>query len=350
MKAAIILPLAVLFCLIPSLNLHGQAVMPEPNWDRALALRTIHKADAQATLKPLFQMARAGSNQELLDALSSIVQDPGIPAPEKDFTVFSFTLGLSDLDANSVSLKVLEFLSTYEARTLVAHDDHPGMAVPLFNIRAAAAGVQNSWDRQQAAARATSLLQESPDQWISSYLAAGPAGRRGFADSLDSVAPGQLRELGWSALALLDEKPELTLVAARAGMNSGDFELLRQSISRGDGPGLSRVLEAASHKLSAEDSIVLLEHSLQLESDSKAALAIAQLAPTLLDEPAVRKLLFSTLEDRNLGAAAALVLGASSNPEIQAQLNEIASKKDGLARQRAVLAISTGRADREAEQ
>ncbi len=133
-------------------------------------------------------------------------------------------------------------------------------------------------------------------------------------------------------------------------MNSSDFELLQQSISRGDGPGLSRVLEAASRELSAEENINLLEHSLQLGSDTKAALAIAQLAPKLLDEPAVRKMLFNTLADRNLGAAAALVLGASSDLEIQAQLSEIASKKEGLARQRAALAIRTGRADREAQQ
>jgi hypothetical protein len=349
MKAAIIRPLAVLFCLIPSLNLNGQTSMPEPNWDRSLALRTIHKTEAQATLKPLFQMARAGSNRELLDALSSIIQDPGMPAPVKDFTVFSFTLGLSDLDANTVNPQVLDFLSTYEARTLVARDDHPRMAVPLFNIQAAAAGVQNSWDRQQATARATSLLQEHPDQWISSYLATGPAGRRGFEDALDFASTQQLHGLGWSALALLDEKPELTLVTARAGMDSGDFELLRQSISRGDGPGLSRMLEAASRKLSAKESIDLLKYTLQSGSDTKAALAIAQLAPTLLGEPAVRQMLFNTLADRNLGAAAALVLGASSDLEIQARLSEIASKKEGLARQRAALAISTGRADREAE-
>jgi len=349
MKAAIIHLLAVVFCLVTSLNLYGQTAMPEPNWDRSLALRTIHKAEAQATLKPLFQMARAGDNKELLEALSAIVQDPGMPAPARDYTVFSFTLGLSDLDVNSVSPEVLDFLSTYQAHTLVAHDDYPRMAVPLFNIRAAAAGVQNNWDRQKAVTQAISLLQEHPDQWISSYLAAGQAARRGFVDALDFAPAGQLRELGWSALALLDEKPELTLVTARAGMNSGDFELLQQSISRGDGPGLSRVLEAASNKLSAEENIKLLEHSLQLGSDTKAALAIAQLTPTLLDDPAVQKILFSTLADRNLGAAAALVLGASGDPGIQAQLNEIASKKDGLARQRAELAISTGRSDRGAE-
>ncbi|RLE18645.1 MAG: hypothetical protein DRJ50_12875 [Actinobacteria bacterium] len=349
MKAAIIFSLAALICLIPSLNLHGQTALPEPNWDRSLALKTIHKADAQATLKPLFQMARAGSNQELLEALSAIAQDSGMSAPARDYTVFSFTLGLSDLDVNSVSPKVLDFLSTYQVQTLVTHDDHPRITVPLFNIRAAAAGVQNSWDRQKAATRATSLLQEHPDQWISSYLAAGQAGRRGFVDALDFATPEQLRTLGWSALALLDEKPELTLVTASAGMNSGDFELLQQSISRGDGPGLSRVLEAASRELSAEEQIKLLDYSLQLGSDTKAALAIAQLAPTLLDEPAVQKILFSTLADRNLGAAAAMVLGASGDPGIQAQLSEVASKKEGLARQRAELAISTGRLEREAE-
>lgn len=349
MKTAIIHPLIVVFCLVTSLNLYGQTAMPEPNWDRSVALRAIDKDDTQAALKPLFQLARAGSNQELLDALSVIAQDPGIPAPAKDYTVFSFTLGLSDLDVNAVSPKVLDFLSTYEAQTLVAHDDHPSVVMPLFNVQAAAAGVQNNWDRQQAATRATSLLQEHPDQWVSSYLAASQAERRGFVDSLDSAPPGQLRELGWSALTQLDEKPELTLVTASAGMNSGDFELLQQSISRGDGPGLSKALKTASRELSVEENINLLEHSLQLGSDTKAALAIAQLAPALLDEPAVRKILFGTLADRNLGAAAALVLGASSNPEIQAQLSDIASKGGGLARQRAELAISTGRLDREAE-
>jgi hypothetical protein len=349
MKAAIIRPLSVLFCLVSSMNLNAQAVMPEPNWDRSLALQTVHKTDAMATLKPLFQMARGGNNRELLDALSSIARDPGMPGPARDFVVFGFTLGLSDLDAGTVSPEVLAFLSTYEARTLVAHEDHPQMAVPLFNIRAAAAGVQNRWDRQQASARAERLIQEHPDQWILHYLAAGPAGRRGFVDALDFTSPEQLRELGRAALAQLDEKPELTLVAARSGMDSGDLELLLQSISRGKGPGLSKALESASRKLSAGERIDLLNHSLALGSETTAALAIAHLAPALLDDPPVREMLFRTLEDRNLGAAAALVLGASGDPEIHARLKAIATGDDGLARHRAGLAISTARTGREAE-
>jgi len=141
MKAAIFRFLVVPFCLVTSLNLDAQRMMPEPNWDRALAVQTIRKTDTQAILKPLFQMALAGRNEELLYSLSAIRQDPGIPNPTRDYLVFSFALGLSDLDANAVSPEVMDFLSTYEALTLVAHDDHPAMAVPLFNIRAATAGV-----------------------------------------------------------------------------------------------------------------------------------------------------------------------------------------------------------------
>jgi len=350
MKAAIIRPITVLFFLVSSLNLYAQLNIPEPNWDRTLALQTIGKTDSQVILKPLYQMARAGKSEPLLDSLSTIGRDLGIPAPTRDYLVFSFTLGLSDLDANSVSSEVLDFLSGYEARTLVAHEEHPALAVPLFNVRAAAAGVRNRWDRQTAFIRAESLLPEPADRWVSSYLNTNPAGRRGFVDALDFASPEQLRGLGWSALAQIEEKPELTLITARAGLDSGDFELLQQSISHGSGPDLSRVLETASRKLSAEDSIALLEHSLRLGSDSTAALAIAQLAPVRLDEPAVRDMLFNTLADRNLGATAALVLGASPDPEIQARLSEIASKEDGLARQRAALALSTRRAKGGAEQ
>ena len=350
MKAAVFQTLAMLIFAFPSMPLHSQITMPEPNWDRAAAVETIRKAPTQDMLKPLYRLARAGSNDELLDSLSSIEQNPGLPDPVRDYLVFSFTLGLSDLDARSVNPAVLEFLSSYEARTLVSDSDHPQMVVPLFNIRAAAAGVRNRWDRQLASARAENLFEEKPELWISSYLAAGQAGRRGFVDAMDFASPGQLGRLGWSAVAQLDVKPELTLVAARAGLNSGDFELLRQSISRGEGPGLATALAAASDKLSAEESIELLDYTLQLGSDKKAALAIAQLAPARLDDPAVREMMFSTLADRNLGAAAAMVLSASKDPAIQARLTEIASKGGGLARDRAVLAIGASRAEGEAEQ
>jgi hypothetical protein len=88
---------------------------------------------------------------------------------------------------------------------------------------------------------------------------------------------------------------------------------------------------------------------MRLDSDAKAALAMAHLAPPHLDQPEVQQLLFATLPDRNRGAGAALVLGQSKNPEIQYKLREIAAKDKGLAGQRAELAVESRRAEKEAE-
>jgi len=349
MHSLIIRKLGLLICLAASLNAQAQFLMPEPNWDRGLALQTARHADTQTLLKPLFQMARSGNSNDLLDSLHSLQTDADLSAPVIDYLLFSFTLGLADLDANSVSPEVLDFLSGYQVRTLVAHDEYPRRGVALFNIRAAAFGVRYAWDRQLASSRAKSLMHGPADQWLSSYLAASPAGRRGFEDALHSAPVDQLQALGHGALAQLDEKPELTVIAARAGLQTSDFELLRQSVTRGSGAELPGILEAASRELSAEQNVKLLSMTLQKGSDTVAALAIAQLAPAHLDQPEVRTLLFSSLASRKLGAGAALVLGASKNPEIQQRLAKIAAQKTGLERQRAKLAISTRQTDPKAE-
>ncbi len=350
MKPSIIRTCLVLFLLQFIWNVAAQADAPAPNWDRALALQTIDMAKAESRLKPLYQMARAGSSTELLESLLAIEQDPALPAPARDYLVFSFAVGLGDLDPDTVAPQVLEYLSAYQAHTLVPHDEHPGMAIPLFNIPAAATGVRNHWHRQQAAAQAEILLRGPADSWVSTYLAENQAGRRGFLDALEFASGSELRALGQAALARLDARPELTLLTARAGLRSGDSNLLRQAIAHGSGPDLSQALRAAASDLSAEDCIGLLEHSLRQGPDTKAALAIAHLAPARLGEPAVQDLLFSTLADHSLGAAAALVLGASPDPAVQRRLSDIASQDTGLAKERAALAIQFRKAEMGAEQ
>jgi hypothetical protein len=283
-------------------------------------------------------------------ALSAITRDPEISAPARDYVVFKFSLGLSDLEAGAVSPQVLEFLYRYQPLTLVTHSDHPRTAVPLFNTQAATAGLRNHWERQEASLRAERLLMQPPEEWVASYLAADSAGRRGFEDALELASPGQLRELGWYALTFLKEMPDLTLITARAGLGSGDNELLRQSLTSGSGAGLSRAFRMASEELEHDDIVLLLDYTLNQASDSRAGLAIAHLASNRLEDPAVRQMLFNTLADQNLGPAAALVLGASPDPEIQSRLGAIATENEGLAQRRAALALSVRRAEERAEQ
>ena len=50
--------------------------------------------------------------------------------------------------------------------------------------------------------------------------------------------------------------------------------------------------------------------------------------------------MFATMENRELGATAALVLSGSKDPDIQLQLADLAKRNKGLASQRAALALS----------
>ena len=322
------------------MNVFAQPQVEDPLWDRSTALQSVDRTQAMNSLRPLYEMARSGNETGLLKALSGIETDKDLPAPSRDYRVYSFTLGLGDMEADTVGPAVIGWLSNYQPATRVAHQDHPRMAVPLFNVRAAAQGVTNGWERQKASIEAERMLGGAPDQFISSYLAAGSAGRRGFIEALEFATPQQSAELSRIASDNLAESPELTLVAARAAMKSGNMELLRQSIIFGDGPGLSVALKEASGELSAEESAELLRHTIETGSASNAALAIALLAPATLDDPAVRDLMFINLANRDLGAAAALVLGGSTDPEIHSRLDEIASGDAGLEKQRAQLAIS----------
>ena len=176
---------------------------------------------------------------------------------------------------------------------------------------------------------------------INAYLEAGPAERRGFTDILDFASDEQLDALAWSAIERLTEQPSLTAVAGKSALMLGDRELLHYTLALGSGPDLHHILKSISLNMDAQDSKQLLFQAIRHGPDSKAGLAIAQLAPALLDDLEVRDRMFAMLENPDLGASAALALGSSTNPEIHDRLNTLAESKDGPASIRASLAIST---------
>lgn len=339
---------AALVCLAASSHLFAQAQADVLVWDKSTAIKTIDRSQAMESLKPIFEMARSGNETGLLRALSDVSSDPDLPDPARDYLVYKFTLGLGDLEAGAVSPKVIDWLTAYQPATWVAHQEHPRTAIPLFNVRSAAQGVNNGWERQKASVAAQRILAEKPERFIPAYLAASRAGQRGYIDAIEGIPPEPSAELSRLALEQLAASPELTHVATRAAIQSGDLKLLRRSIALGEGPGLTRALKDASAVLSADESAELLQYAMENEPDSKAALAMALVAPGRLDEPAIRDLMFNALADKRLGASAALVLGNSPDPEIQFHLSEIAAGKEGLEKQRAQMAIGfkpAGRVD-----
>lgn len=129
------------------------------------------------------------------------------------------------------------------------------------------------------------------------------------------------------------------MVVATAGSRTGDPELLWQAISVGAVGDLPAVLRLTSEQFDASECAGLLKRSLELESNTRKALTIAQLGPVTINEPDSQDVLFDTLNSPELGAGAALVLSKSPDPQVIERLRRVAEKQDGLARQRASLAI-----------
>ena len=326
--------------LLAGFSVSAQQLMPEPNWSLAMAREAASQVDTQAALKPLFQLAREGNDEKLLQELAEIEHRSDWPVPAREHVLHAFASSLGDLQAWTISQSVIDVLASYQAKTLIPHHDHPEIGMPLFNIEAAALGSVNEWRRRTAAAGAKTLLDQQAQVWLDAYLAGSPAQRRGYVDGLDSASKDQLLELGELSLKSISKDRSLTAVAAQSGLLLSDPDMFRRAISANTGPGLAEALRKASTTFSDSENLALLEQLVEKAPLSNAALAIALLAPARLDQAKMAKLMFEVLDDRKLGSAAALVLSKSKHPEIHQRLALLAAEKNTLASKRAALAVS----------
>jgi hypothetical protein len=333
-----------LIALAGGFHAMAQGPLEEPGWDLALARHAASRIETQPTLAALFRLAREDKNDELLRELERVGLDSDWPAPAREKVLHEFAMGLADLPAWSVSPAALSYLERYQPQTRIPHEEHPGACVPLYNIRAAAAGSANEWRRQSAAARAKQLIELDRQAWIEAYLASSPTQRKGFEDALVSADREQLEELGALSLQRISKNPPLTVVAGKSGLLLSDPFMFRRAISAGGGPGMVNLLRAASRDFSGEENYSLLEYSIYKAPPANASLAIAVLAPHILGQPGTPDLMFRTLGHPRLGTSAALVLAASDDPVIQSRLALTAAEENSLASKRAALAISNRQA------
>ena len=346
LEHAMIKPISILllnFLLIQAAELSAaQASFPEPNWTRQQALEAAARIDTAGELKALFKLARESRNEELLQDLIFIGAAESLSEPARDRLLHSFALGLGDLPAWSVNREVIDFLLSYETQTLVPHDDRGSVGVAMFNIRAAAAGSVNQWQRDTAWSEARQLLLQGSAPWLSAYLDAGSSQRKGFLDALESASQSRLEEIGALALQGIPGESSLTQVATRTGILLGDSVLFQQAVASGGGAELAASLRSAAGSFDEAEIESILKFSMAHAQPEIASLAMAELAPGILDQPPVTQMLFNTLGHRELGATAAMLLSSSKKPAVRQQLADLAAGPKSMASRRAALALSDG--------
>lgn len=328
---------ALIICL-PVLAV-AQTPLSAPNWDESLAAQTAQLPESHDRVGELFSLLASGDGSALESRLDATISGRGLTAPARDFILFRFAVGLADYDA--VDPEIIDRLRAVSPMVLVPHPERATVGVPLFNIAGAAEGVRHLGMRRQARNEARHALGGPPDTWISAYLRASPTQRKGFVDALD-VAPGDvLASLLDAAAAQPSAAAELTPVMGKSALLLGDAHGLEFVVHNGGGSDLARILEAAGKTLPGTDSRALLQSAISGAPAANASLAIAQLYPSLADDPVATDLLFSILENAELGPAAAMALAASGGTDVRAALQQVAEEKDGLAaaRARSVLAL-----------
>lgn len=257
--------------------------LPQPNWSRDSAVLITEHADTQEILASLYRLAREGQGGALLQEVIALDRDTTLPEPVRDRIIFELAVSLGDFEPGSLGPETLEYLKSRKSLARVPHEENPAMGVPLYNVRAAAAGSLAAWAR----------IEQS----------------NGDRAKAETTAP------------LRDANSFLGFIAAAKD------------------PAIARHVRTVAGALYPAELEAIVLAAPHMADSTKAAIIIGELAPQLLDHPSVSELMFELLDHTELGAGAALVLGNSGDDTVLARLADTAARDKGLAARRASLAI-----------
>jgi len=339
------LALSVLLAVF-GLTLHAGSYGQSPvlQWDRSSAMAAVRTVDIDTVVYEISELSSLADGAKTLARLKQIESHADWPLPAREAVVYQFTRSLAELPRDAVAPEVIQHLRNFQAQTLVPHEEHGEASVPLFNIRAAAAGVENGWLRAEFGIEAAMLLDTNPTALVSAYMAStNPNQQAGYLDALRYAEMTDVAAVQDVALQQLGDSPELTAMVGATTVITGDTFAVEQLLVNGRGQGLSPALRKLEKRLQSADLATLLNFAIHQAPASNAALAIAAWWPRLRHDLLTRDLMVDALADPELGASAALALAQS--PDIQTiKALQDAAKGDSAAARRAQMSLDLNRA------
>lgn len=313
-------------------------------WERDAALTAISANRIDVAAAEVGDISTLGDARATLDKLWVLEARSDWPLPVREAVLYRFTRSLAGLPRDAVAAEVMQYLQHYQARTLVPHEEHPGTYVPLFNIRGAADGVENGWNRAAATAQAAQLLESNPEMILDAYLkATSDPQRYGYLDALEMAPRGVVDSVQDGAMQRLAGQPDLTALVIATSDISHDLPAMREVLVNGHGAGLAPAFSRFGQRLDDEELAGLLDFAIHQAPAGNASLAIAAWWPRLRHDPATRDLLLDLLSDPELGSSAVLALSQEPNVQTIKILQETASGASKAAR-RAQQALDLNRA------
>lgn len=315
----------------------------DSQWDRSSAMAAVRSVDINAAVYALSDIASLADGQYMVERLNQVGNRADWPLPAREAVIYRFTRSLASLPADAVAAGVMEHLKNYQAQTLVPHEEHPEALIPLFNIRAAASGVENSWQAQEFAFNAQSLIVSDPEKLVSEFeKTTNIIQRRATLEMLGAARLTEAMAVQNAALDRLDESPAMTQLLAVTVPATHDRGAIERLLVDGRGPGLSRAFTAIGKTLTLAEAGELLTYAIRRAPAQNATIAMAAWAAMVQHEPVIRDLLIASMADPEIGASAALVL--ARQPDIQTiKLLQDTARGDSIAARRAQMALDLNR-------
>jgi len=316
---------------------------PSTHWDRSSAMAAVRSVDIDIAVYEIGNVSSLADGKTTLNRLRQLETRSDWPVPAREAALYQFTRSLAELPRAAVADEVMQHLINYRAQTLVPHEDHGDAFVPLFNIRGAAAGIENGWQRAEFAIEAIELLETNPTELVSAYIdSASHTQRSGYIDALKQANMAEVEAVQSAVLERLGQSPNLTPMIGLTAEITADTFAVQELLINGRGIGVSSALKQLDKRLPASEKAALLEFAIREAPVGNASLAIAAWWPGLRHDAGIRDLLVDQLADPGLGATAALALAQS--PDIQTiKILQDTAGGDSVAARRAQMALDMNR-------
>lgn len=313
----------------------AQSRTPAYQWERSSALTAVRSVNIDSVVGEIGD----------LESLQAVENRSIWPLPAREAAIYQYTQSLASLPRDAVDALVMEYLHNYQSLVLIPHEDHSDSAVPLFNIRGAAAGVENSWMHAESLSEALMLLETNPEALTGLYLKATRLSQRsGYLEALRQTTTANVQTVQDTALDQLTTSPSLTRLLAVSTTITAAPIATRKILSDGSGAGLAAALDVLGVRMSMSEKADFLKFAIEKAPANNAALAIAAWWPALSHDAKTRQLLIDKLADPDLGSSVALALAQSPDIQTIRELQLVAAT-GSIAAKRAQLALDINRND-----
>jgi len=239
---------------------------------------------------------------------------------------------------------VLDFLIAYRSRAQVIHPESRGSSLPVFSIRATAAGARRLQQRESALLTA-SKLQNQPTAFLQHYLSVPPVSQSALRDAAITLTPALQKQL--LALGLQQLKPSvgnnnkqagLTMLLTALAFEQSDFAALKSLVNQATNQQLPSILKQISNTLPATQAKALL-YQATLGDPEVAAIAIHYLSNFSATDSTIHTDMLNWLSEPKLAAAAALALSSSHNKQLKTDLHRLSVSTHAVTARNARLAL-----------